>query len=142
VIAAADFLAAARAVAQDVLETMFFSPAEPVSCQHAEEFVAVRVAFQGGEMSVMISPELAVAASAAFLAEDPGGVTAEQLEMVSRELANILCGAVLSRLHPEERVALRAPEMAAPDFGSGAEVHQCFATPEGRLAITARLDCA
>ncbi|HLH37554.1 MAG TPA: chemotaxis protein CheX [Bryobacteraceae bacterium] len=141
-IAAADFLAAARAVAREVLEAMFFSEAEPVSCQHLEECVAVRVGFHGGEMAVMISPQLAVAASAAFLAEDSDEVTTEQREMVSRELANILCGAVLSRLHPDQRVALRAPEMAAPDFGSGAAVHQCFATPEGRLAITARLDCA
>jgi hypothetical protein len=127
-------------VTQEVLETMFFSEAEAVACGHESDWIAARVRFSGdpsGELTVMLSRELALAASAGFLAEDAGEVTAEQLNQVSCELANIICGAILSRLHPQARVTLGVPELAHPDFGDA--VHQCFATPEGMLAVTIRM---
>lgn len=136
----ADLLPLLRSVTRQVLETMFFSDAEPVDCGHRRECVAARVGFERGNLSIMLSRELAVALSAGFLAEDGGRVTARQLDQVTCELANILCGAILSRVHPRERVALGPPEIALPDFGSGAAAHQCFATPEGMLALTLRLD--
>lgn len=131
-------------VTREVLETMFFAEAEPVECRHADQYLAARVRFSGdrpeqpgGELTVMLSRELALAVTAGFLAEDTEEVTAEQLDQVSCELANIICGAILSRLHPNARVSLSVPELAAPDFHEAA--HQCFATPEGALAVTIRL---
>ena len=129
-----------RQVTREVLETMFFSEAEPVACGHTEDCIAARVRFTGnasGELTVMLSPELARSLSAAFLAEEDDEVTAEQRGQVSCELANIICGAILSRLHPSSRVALGVPEAAAPDYGEA--LHQCFATPEGVLAVTLRM---
>jgi hypothetical protein len=129
-----------NSVTQEVLETMFFSEAEAVVCGHGCDWIAARVRFSGedrGELTVMLSRELALAASAGFLAEETAKVTAEQLNQVSCELANIICGAILSRLHPHARVTLGVPELAPNDFGDG--VHQCFATPEGMLAVTIRM---
>lgn len=124
-------------VTREILETMFFSEAEPVACRHSENWIAARVRFTGeprGEMTVMLSRELALSASAGFLAEDNGEVTDEQQKQVSCELANIVCGVILSRLHPHARVSLGVPGMTSSDFDGG--VHQCFATPEGMLAVT------
>ena len=136
-------LPAIREVTREVIEVMFFSEAEPVACGHTDDYVAARVRFTGGasdpsngELTVMLSPELACSLSAAFLAEEEDEVTPEQRSQVSCELANILCGAILSRLHPNSRVALGVPEPAAADYDGS--THQCFATPEGLLAVTIR----
>jgi len=128
-------------VLRDVLEQMFFCEALPVQCRHCQNGIAARVRFDGepsGELTVMLSRELAVAASAGFLAEDNEEVTASQLEQIACELANIICGAILSRLHPNARVGLSPPEIAAADFT--APVHQCFETSEGMLAVAIRMN--
>lgn len=127
-------------VTQEVLETMFFAEAEPVACDHEGDCVAARVRFTGnpnGELTVMLSRTLALSASAGFLAEDNDEVTDEELHQVACELANIICGAILSRLHPNSRVSLSTPELSIPDLD--AAFHQCFATPDGMLAVSIRM---
>jgi hypothetical protein len=124
---------------QDVLGTMFFSDAVPVSCQHdsAGEWISARVRFSGvpaGELRLLLSPGLAPVLAAGFLGIDQEEVTPEAARQVSRELANMICGAILSRLHPDS-LALSAPESTAVDFRHRSGIHQCFALPEGTLAI-------
>ncbi len=53
-----------------------------------------------GELRVMLSRELARSIAAGFLGSDPEEVTAEAEGQVGCELGNMICGAVLSRLHP------------------------------------------
>jgi CheY-specific phosphatase CheX len=141
-------LATVTEVTREVLETMFFAEAEPVACRHGA-CIAARVRFTGeqltgrtgGELMVMLSRDLARSASAGFLAEEVDQVTEEQVSQVSCELANIICGAILSRLYPHARVALGSPELTPPDFDSAVSqcAHQCFETPEGMLAVTIRM---
>jgi Chemotaxis phosphatase CheX len=143
-IAAEELFSLVGVVTREVLETMFFSEAEPVECRHSETWKAAKVRFDAdshnsrGEMTVMLSRELAISASAGFLAEENEEVTEEQENQVSCELANIICGAILSRLHPNARVTLSMPEVAEPDFAVNPCVHQCFATPDGMMAVTIR----
>ena len=48
----------------------------------------------------------------------------------------MICGAMLSRLHPDSHVALDAPETIPAVFDAAGGTHQCMETPEGMLAIT------
>ena len=139
----------ARDVTGEVLETMFFSTAAAIGCDHSgqvpvsEEWVSSRVRFAGapsGELRVMLSRELARSIAAAFLASEPGEITMETEGQVGCELGNMICGAILSRLHPDSRVALAPPELTPVNFGGGREVHQCFQTSDGRLSISIRIE--
>jgi hypothetical protein len=135
--------AAIREVTAEVLEKMFFSTAVPVECAHAwEECVAARVRFGGsrsGELHVILSRGLAKRMAAGFLAEDDGEVSIEAEAQVSTEIANMICGAVLSRVDPHTRMCLEAPSPAAPGASQPEPLHQCFETPEGRIAVTMRV---
>jgi CheY-specific phosphatase CheX len=133
-----------------VLETMFFSEAVPCACDHSEldvpgareEWVCARVRFDGsprGELQVMLSHELARFIGANFLGAEPEEVASAVDGQVSCELANMVCGAALSRMHPEAVVVLRPPELLPADFEMLGGVHQCFSTPDGTLAVTLRI---
>jgi hypothetical protein len=142
-------LTTAVAALQDVLATMFFAEAEPVECRHPEGdasepgWMTARVCFSGvpaGEFHLLLPPEVAVVFAAGFLGIDNDEVTTEAASQVIGELANMICGAILSRVHPDSLVALSAPELIPVDFarrvnGEHCRIHQCFAIPEGMLAI-------
>jgi CheY-specific phosphatase CheX len=132
----------ACAVTREVLDTMFFATAEPVPCRHPEsgaDWIAAKVRFDGsprGDLRVMLSRELAAIIASGFLGIELEEATDEKENQIACELANIICGAVLSRLHPDARVALDAPEVIPVEFVHTAGTHQCFETPEGMLAVT------
>jgi CheY-specific phosphatase CheX len=134
-----------RHVAAEVLETMFFTETEPASCEHnwLHSARCARIRFEGshfGEMLLGVSAEAADPIAASFLGLDPMELTDAQRGQVIQELSNILCGAMLSNLWPESKLALGSPELTAwqdgPDNGS---LHRCFMSPEGMLAISIRL---
>lgn len=128
-------------VAAEVLETMFFAQAVPAACSHdwLSSAVSDRIAFEGshsGELRLSVSAEAADSLASAFLGLDPPELTEALRAQVILELTNILCGAIMSHLWPESKLALRPPEIAAakpPDFGSA--LHRCFELPEGKLAL-------
>jgi hypothetical protein len=129
----------------DVLGTMFFSDVAPVECRHSlsGEWTAARVRFSGtpsGEMLLMLSPGVAVIFAASFLGIEEAEVTAEEAGQVCCELSNMICGAILSRVHPDSLVALDVPELLPADFENHGGFHQCFAIPEGTLAINLSSD--
>ncbi len=70
----------------------------------------------------------------AFLGADVPELAETSRNEVILELANVLCGAILSHLWPESKLALGPPELLAPD-DSPCRFHDCFELPEGRLAI-------
>lgn len=129
-------------VTREVLETMFFATAEPVPCRHPEhgaDWIAAMVRFEGapqGDLRVMLSRGLAVTCACGFLGIDAEQVTRDEQNQVACEMVNMICGAVLSRLHPDSRVALGAPEIVPVEFGDVGGAHQCLETPDGMLAIT------
>jgi CheY-specific phosphatase CheX len=135
----------ARRVAAEVLETMFFTEAELVPCGHAwlQSAPCARIGFDGshlGEMLLAVSAEAADPIASSFLGLDPEELTDAQRGQVIQELANILCGAMLSRLWPDSKLALSSPELTPWQEWPGAgALHQCFVIPEGMLAISIRL---
>jgi CheY-specific phosphatase CheX len=132
----------ACAVTREVLETMFFATSEPVPCHHplsGADWIAAQVRFEGsprGDLRVMLSHDLAVIVASGFLGIEVEEVTDEKEDQIACELANMICGAVLSRLHPDSRVSLDPPEKMVAAFDQTEGTHQCFETPDGMLAIT------
>lgn len=131
-------------VSAEVFETMFFTEAVTAECEHTwiANGLSIRVSFDGshcGDMRLAIAEDAVPAISSAFL-----GIEAEQTHeteqlQVMLELANILCGAVLSAIWPESELLLKMPQICpwpADDRGSW---HRCLALPEGRLALSLQL---
>lgn len=135
-------------VAAEVLETMFFTEAEIAVCEHTWLAAApcARIRFDGsrmGEMLLGVAVEAADPIAASFLGLDPMELTGAQRGQVIQELSNILCGAMLSNLWPESRLALSSPELTDWQEWPGPRVlHRCFTLPEGMLAISIRLAAA
>jgi hypothetical protein len=132
-------------VAAEVLETMFFTDAQVDVCDHAwlETAPCARIHFEGshfGEMLLAVSLEAAVPIAASFLGLAEDELTDPQRGQVIQELANIFCGAMLSHLWPESKLALASPELEAwQEWAAEGTLHRCFTLPEGRLAISIRL---
>ena len=137
-------LETARVVVAEVMESMFFTEAEPSECEHAwiAEALSARIRFEGshsGEMLLAVSAEAVEPIAASFLGLDPPELTDMQRGQVVQEMSNILCGAVLSRLWPESKLALVSPELTAWEEWMAGALHICFTLPEGPLAISIRL---
>jgi Chemotaxis phosphatase CheX len=134
-----------KQIAAEVLETMFFTEAEKADCEHGwlELAPCAQIRFEGshcGDMLLGVSAQAAEPIAAAFLGLDPAELTAAQRGQVIEELANILCGAMLSRLWPESKLALGSPELTGwQEWLCSGALHRCFALPEGMLALSIRL---
>ena len=128
----------------EVLETMFFDEAVAAPCEHGwiASAASVRLAFEGsqsGEFLLSAEAEVARSITPAFLGIEPEEVAEGQSSQVLLELANILCGAVLSRLWPEANLRLGVPELAAAR-PIDPVLHECFLLPEGRLSVSIRME--
>jgi len=139
-----EFTETLQRVSAEVLETMFFTEAVPVECEHGwlASALSTRVDFDGshsGEMWLALSEPAIPGIAGAFLGLDPDEAAAEQRSQVIQELANILCGAVLSSLWPESQLQLEQPVLTTWGCASQGAWHACLALEEGMLAISIRL---
>jgi hypothetical protein len=137
----ADYKAALRRVSGQVLETMFFSEVLPAECEHGwlESAVAVEVKFDGshcGEMWLAVGEPAVPELASAFLGMEPNAAGEMESSGVMLELANILCGSILSSMWPESSLLLEAPRLASWGCVEEGGWHCCLALPEGRLAIS------
>jgi CheY-specific phosphatase CheX len=128
-------------VAAQVLETMFFEEAVPTACDHAwlSTAVSVHVSFEGshqGEFLLSVSPDTARSIASGFLGLDPEEMTGTQPGDVILELANILCGALMSSLWPESALSLGSPELAGAEHAFLGAMHCCFRLPDGMVAVS------
>lgn len=106
------------AAAGEVLETMFFTgicgPAE-AGAPEAEPRLAAHLSFAGtpgGALTVSLSQPAARSLAANFLAvEADEPLPDSQLGSVVCELANMICGSLLSRVKTEEHFRLSSPEL-------------------------------
>jgi hypothetical protein len=109
--------AALAAAVGEVLESMFFiEDLGEASEAPAAEAVTVEIRFDGdppGRLQMLLAPLAAKCIAADFLGEDPGSVSARQSEDVALELANMICGAVLSRLESSACFRLESPRIVA-----------------------------
>lgn len=120
---------------EEVLEEMFYSTAVPVEGAEIPEALCAHLHFNGdpcGEFELLIP-----AGAARTLAASCLGISAAELSPASGadaacELANMICGATLSRLHPDAVVKLSSPEIAEQRI---AGERLSFETPEGPLSI-------
>jgi CheY-specific phosphatase CheX len=101
----------------EVLETMFFElPAglpEETGAPSPEGLCAT-VRFSGtseGSLSVALEPPVLRRLSAAFLGIEEEEVTERLSLNVLCEMANMICGASQSRIHPGGRIAIETPQV-------------------------------
>jgi len=133
---------AIRESAAEVLETMFFTSAldEPVEAAPAP-FVSARLTFAGapsGMLQIDVAGGAARALASDFLGCDAEEVSPAQAVEVTGELANMLCGSILSRIEPNARFDLSHPEPAASALEAPA-ASEALHLPAGPLIISVRL---
>jgi len=108
---------------KEVLERMFFLEADsglPADAEAPASTLAAHLTFEGappGSLSVSLPAAAARVISADFLGIAESDLSGRQVEEVVCELANMICGAVLSRVESSSTFRLNAPRI-----GSGAGV--------------------
>jgi hypothetical protein len=121
----------------EVLETMFFTgvydPAQPGKAE-TEPRVGARVRFQGtpcGVLTLSLSEIAARALAANFLAVEPDNPLPDaESGLVVCELANMICGSLLSRVRTPEHFRLSSPELVLAD-----RAHDAAAPPRQSLDL-------
>jgi hypothetical protein len=109
------------AAAGEVLETMFFTvvygPAPP-GASPGEPRVAARISFEGtpsGALTLGVSePAVRVLATNFLGSDESEALPFSQLGSVVCELANMICGSLLSRVKTEAHFKLTSPELLPP----------------------------
>jgi CheY-specific phosphatase CheX len=129
---------------EHVLETMFFTgvvaAAEPVE-DACDGTIRRTVQFEGppdGELRIGIPSETATALASSFLGLDTEEVTTEHREQIAGELANMICGSVLSHYSPQSSFRLQVTETSP--CGRECDYRVSLELPEGVLNICARVD--
>lgn len=110
----------------EVLEKMFFvrSFGDAQDTAGEQEFIA-RLSFVGepsGWLVLCVTDQAARSVASDFLGEDDGDLSEHQIGEVICELANMICGSVLSRVERNASFHLAAPQLVP--VGS-----QCFGNP-------------
>ena len=108
--------------AEEVLETMFFLTVEREAewsemAQKSHQYAEMD--FEGaaeGRLELAVSEDLAPALASGFFGKDESELTAAEISAVICELANMLCGSVLSRLEKDSLFRLGAPQVMASDL--------------------------
>jgi CheY-specific phosphatase CheX len=100
----------------EVLEKMFFieATAAPSQVSAQPQSIVVELEFDGdppGVFRMSLAREAASQIAADFLGEDVSSLSVPQVEDVVKELANMICGAVLSRVESSATFRLAAPNI-------------------------------
>jgi CheY-specific phosphatase CheX len=133
----AEFHRALADSVEEVLYKMFFiealaEPAPAPAGAPADELSAA-LRFEGrpsGGLKLAVSRPAARSIAADFLAEDESVLDGRQVAEVICELANMICGAMLSRVESEETFRLSAPRVCGEGEGD-----DCSGRPTIRHAL-------
>jgi CheY-specific phosphatase CheX len=113
----------------EVLETMFFTCVMGDTESKPDDPIAARLDFRGdpsGSFGLALSHATARQISAGFLALEEYEITQAQVDEVICELANMLCGSLLSRLESKSCFELQHPYLATapaePDYSDNFEL--------------------
>ncbi len=126
----------------EVLETMCFEfPIdEPSAGGFSGEGAVQAVArFEGsarGALRVALAGEAPRRLAAAFLGLEEAGVGEQEVLQMASELANMLCGATLSRLEPHGRLRIAPPEADWGGEPCGGGCWLRFPLEQGEVAVT------
>lgn len=102
---------------QEVLDRMFFSQAVPVADLPPGDMICASVMFRGdltGRCWLWLSPDAALRLAADFLGVERAGVDTRGAEDTVCELANVLCGNVVSRIGSSAAFELGPPVLGTP----------------------------
>jgi CheY-specific phosphatase CheX len=108
---------------QEVLEKMFFVEAldePPDQTESQDGDMAVELSFEGapsGALTLRVSSAAARQIAADFLGQDESGLSSAQVGEVVCELANMICGSVLSRSESTTTFRLAAPRLLLAEEG-------------------------
>lgn len=133
---------------EQVLETMFFTGILAVGEETPPAMnsdISATVAFMGppdGLLSIALSRDAAAALASSFLGVDLQAVSTTDCSEVAGELANMICGALLSRATTGRMFRLAAPDLhrewdAAAHNGA---VTAALELPEGNLRVRVCVD--
>lgn len=133
---------------QEVLEKMFFirSFEEEPPKPGPQDSLAAHVSFEGqpsGTLTLQMSPELGREISADFLGLEDAEVSDRQILEVVCELANMICGSVLSRVESAVIFRLNSPRPGAAEEGFCAvfdEAAECAAIGSGTLMVVLKTE--
>jgi CheY-specific phosphatase CheX len=109
------------------------------------------LAFHGrpsGSLTISLSLQAARLLAAGFLGEDEEALDHSQPGEVVCELANMLCGSLLSQMWSEETFDLAAPQLIPAGRGTGLDTEpppaasRSFAIENGILTATLHLEAA
>jgi CheY-specific phosphatase CheX len=118
-----------------VLETMFFESAETAPANDLESLIWFAVGYSGvaaGTAYLGVRPQAARELSAAFSGEDPAAWDGDPAAAMM-EMANMICGGVLSRIEPDGYFDLDSPRRCGPP-PPGMECRG-FQTTAGRVVV-------
>lgn len=122
----------------ETLDTMFFTAClgSPDIDGAPEAQMAAQVAFEGrppGRLTLRVAARAARCVAANFLGEEEDALSERQIGDVLCELANMICGFVLSRVEGADGFRLGTPRML--ETGEGAD------RPEGAIVHAAETGC-
>lgn len=129
---------------KEVLERMFFVETEDAADSRpaaGADTVAVRLAFEGepsGWLRLQVAPPLARSLAADFLGMHEGEVSASQVESVVCELANMICGSLLSRVESKTTFRLCPPSRqpaSPPEDEAGGAITRTVDAAGGILTV-------
>ncbi len=139
---------ALASAAEQVLDTMFFMAvvSQSESAPDSALPVCACLEFRGepwGSFGVNVSASAAQVIAANFLGDEPDAVSEAQTGEVICELANMICGALLTRVHADNLFELTSPELqkaeAASAAASGA-TSRTFDLGDGLLQVYVRVN--
>ncbi len=132
-----------REAAREVLETMFFALPEDAAAPNPcpEDLLTAELKFEGalsGWFSIQVQENCARAIAGNFAGVmDPSELSSETMTGVLCELANMVCGATLSRLDPDAIFKLGAPEIV-PEASGSEGLNQWLSMDEGLIGLHLR----
>jgi CheY-specific phosphatase CheX len=112
----------------------------------AEPALTARLSFHGtpsGVFCLTVAARSARTIAANFLgAGDDAAVPADQVEDVTRELANMICGAMLSRIESGATFDISPPELTGADAQCGRAYRRSLALEDGTLDLSVSFEQA
>lgn len=114
-----------RQSVEEVLEKMFFIRSLSEAAGELplwENAIMAHLSFEGepsGSLTVRVTRDAARTISADFLGADESELTQQQVGEVVCELANMICGSVLSRVESAATFRLVSPQIAEGEGGVG-----------------------
>jgi len=135
---------ALRDSVDEVLEKMFFAETlgEASDARPEPDDIAVEVPFEGelaGVMCLHLTAASAHEIAADFLGIDAAEISPTQVSEVACELANMICGSVLSRVESTVAFRLGVPRIVTspeePPAASSPHSPYCVQLSKGRIAV-------